>query len=1293
MKGYYHNPFDSVSLANNTIHFIVEDDQQNLWIASDSYLSFFDRRKEVFQNFFKGQRTSYLYAGKKGSIWAMVNGKGLLKVSRDESSGQITFDSVKTAASGGNTLIGDEFGRVWIGAQDGLTQVENGTANKPATGFGFPVNQLEKGKDQGFWVASGATLRRVMYFKEENRLEVTAVCELPPLHERPEQLNRIVSLRNGKDNQLWIGTEDGLYRLNTLEANPVPVRVEDPTQFTRSALQGKINAITTDKYNNVWVGSTHGVVKILARASMLSYTDLRQLSASMSDNRVKAVFEDGKGDTWIGTEESGLYHQPAGSNAVNRIPLAAQSVANIAQRRFGEGLFVAGGNHLYEVDTSLDRPVASIKYSLSKAVMAEVEVSETEQWVGTWGDGLKIFNDDRELPIWKQELVEQTKHDFISLMVVGRNKYVWIGTRGNGLYRVSLQEGKVWHYLPSREKGVTSNAFISVVNDSNGNIWFGTRGGGVLLYNESTDTFTPYTTGEGLPSNTISAMLIDLENNLWLSTPEGIAVFRPHEQTFYTLTTDDGIYENNFQYNSAGSSPDRQRLYFGTTGGYYTIRGGDFKPRQLQAPTVITNLRTYGANALAHDTSFVAAELFSTPRQISLPYYRNNLSIGFSSLDLTAPNKTRYAYRLTGINDYWIYPDNDAREAIYFDLPHGKYHFAVKSTNSDGVWNEEAASLELTILPPYYLTVWAYWGYGIIAVFIAYLLYRLYRQWYQLRKNLLEEKISREKSQEYHQMRLVFFTDISHELRTPLTLILGTIENWKKRGGENLPVTSIQRVYANSIKMKQLINQLLDVHKHNAGEFELKVRPVNAARHFRQVVSTFTDHAAMNQLNLGFSSDGANLQAFLDLSITDKIIGNLVSNAIKYTTSGGTINVSLSQQTLKKKEAASLEITPGEYLSVVVEDNGIGMDEQDLLHVFDRYYQAKNQTPAHQSGSGIGMELVYKLTRLHQGAIIAESELGLFTRFIVYLPVEAELYPEATVLKTSPEPASAPENLIAPPVEHPAYTPRTEQPSGGKKGSVLVVEDNEELRQTIVDILSDDFNVLEAANGREGFEQAKQHTPRVIITDLVMPVGDGLSLIKNVRSDEATRHLPVFVLTAKSSDEARKECLEAGASDFIEKPFSMEFLRWKIHNSMDQQKSMRDKFSKTISVQSSEIELESPDEYLIQDLIKLVEDNIENPELSVQFLAHEIGMSRANLYRKLKSIVNDTPVSFIKKIRLDRARKILKMNKFYVSEVAYMCGFSSRKYFTRCFQKAFGCSPSEYAEQHKSSLSETEPTT
>lgn len=1284
VRCYFNNPFDSLSLANNTILSIVEDDQQNLWIASDSYLSYFDRRREVFHNFFKARQTTHLYANKAGEVWANVRGKGLLKIGHDAKTNEISF--TPSGDRGTGVLIEDEFGRRWFGDKKGLRLLDEAPTGNPPDNVGFQVDYLRVGRDQSFWVASGDKLRRVMYFKDESRLETTTICQLPPRLGPSGLPNKIVSLCKGKEHQLWIGTEDGLFRINTLETAPVPHRVEDPTRSTRSALLGKINAITSDEYNNVWIGSAQGVVKIIERTSMFGYTDMRQLSASLAGNRIKAIFEDKQGGNWIGTEESGLYYCPDGSNKVNRIPLEAKAVSAIKQQRFGSGLHVAAGKYLFEVSTSGKVPSARIKYALDRPVRAEVEVSENEQWIGTSGGGLKIFNDDRELPTWKKELEQLTAQDFVFIMILDRNNNVWIGTRGNGLYKVSLDEGSVQHYLPKIKQGVTSNAFISVVEDGNGDIWFGTRGGGLLLYNEETNTFTAYTIKDGLPSNTISALGVDQENNLWLSTPEGIVVYRAKEEIFYTLTTEDGINESNFQYNSVGNSLDRQRLHFGTTGGYYTIRTGAFKPRQLKARTIITNLRTYGADAETQDTSFAAAELFDEPRRLSLPYFRNNVSIGFSSLDLTAPAKTKYAYQLKGINDYWIYPTTDVREAIYFDLPPGNYLFAVKSSNSDGVWNEEPATLGLKILPPFYRTNVAYILYALLALLAIWVLARLYKNWYRLRKRLFEEKISREKNQEYHQMRLVFFTDISHELRTPLTLILGTVENWLKRGGEHLPVETAQRVYTNGLKMKQLINQLLDVHKHNAGEFKLRVQAVDAIEHFRQITSTFTDHARMKQLELGFHSEVNYLDALLDRSMTDKIVGNLISNAIKYTPAGGAIGVTVGHCLLRGDEFPSFELSAGKYVTIVVEDNGIGMNEQDLLHVFDRYYQAESQMPGQQSGSGIGMELVNKLTRLHQGCIIAESESGVYTRFTVYLPVETSGYSEATLLSTateyydkhgtSPVPARAKslqqreETVIA--VQQTAAT--------SERGDVLIVEDNEELRRTMVDILSDDYNVLEAANGKEAFESIGKSPPQVIVTDLVMPVEGGLSLIKRVRAEETMRHLPIFVLTAKSSDVARKECLEAGASDFIEKPFSMEFLRWKIRNSLEQQRSMRSKFSKTISVRSSDVELESPDELLIQNLIKLVEDNIENPDLSVQFLAHEIGMSRANLYRKLKSLINDTPVSFIKKIRLDRAKSILEMNKFYISEVAYMCGFNSRKYFTKCFQKAFGCSPSEYAE-------------
>ena len=1277
LKKYQYNVFDKNTIPNNTINSIIEDEYQNLWIGCESYLVFFDRKQEAFKGFYKSYTARCLLKHSDGSIWVNIQRLGLLKIMPNENIDstyigpldQFHISSSSTHITNINELVEDEYGRVIASSSIGL-MVLNDKMGFELSNFRSPVFSIEKGTDLSFWVVSGNEIIQLKTVKDKAPdFEIIRTVELP------KKLNHsIISISTicvGSKGQLWLGTTKGLFQINLNVTPPV-------FQFVQNKVvkrEGQINDLLIDQFNNLWIGSWNGVEKTHDRVNVFEYTSLKEFNASISNEYTKVIKEDRYGQIWIGTTQNGLLKYDPRNGTYQKKTFPQENIAIIQEGYDLSHLLIGGDMNLYELSNlEADTPSLELLYTAEERIFSVLPMDTSSIMLGLWEGGVK-FIQDQPLSDWQQELENRTSKHHISTFFRSSNQDIWIGCRGEGFYKVDGKNHEIKHFFPEQTEAISADAILSINEDHEGVIWMGTRGGGLLKYTPASDSFQSFSQENGLPSNTITLVEVDYQNNLWLSTDDGIALKKANEASFFSFRSEDGVHESNFLYNSGCSVNQGKNILIGVLGGYYTISVDNFSPKSKLAKTVITSLSSFSEENKPQEIEISS--------DVTLPYRSNNLLFRFSSLDLTTPNKNQYAYRLKGVNDYWIYPSDNSNSAAYFDLSHGEYVFHVKSTNSDGVWNEQTASLNIKISPPFYLTNWAYFIYSLLLFAFLYALFKGYRRWYSLKQNLLEQKVSRQKDLEYHKMRMVFFTDISHELKTPLTLILNTIESIIKRGDQVFSPNSLNRIQNNILKMNELVRQLMDIRKHGAGEFHLHVQKIDVASFFKGQIITFSDWAKSKNIKLSYESSDDLPPGFLDCLIVEKIISNLLSNALKFTPTDGNINVSIGKVNLKGCEFPNFSIKEGNYCHIVIYDTGIGMEQEDLNHIFDRYYQSMDVNTAYRKGTGIGMELVYKLVQLHHGAIQVNSQKGVFTRFDVYFPLESEHYTEAEKLKYQqliPPSKIILENTI----DTPAISIPSSTTSKKKKVDILIVEDNPELRQMMVEILSKDYQMETASNGQEGLEKVKSCSPRIILSDIVMPLLNGKELLGKLKADETTSHIPVFMLTASDDEDFMQECIQLGAADFIKKPFSMNFLSWKIRNVLQYQAMMVKKYSRQIRAVPSEVALESPDEQLIQNLVQIVEENISNPQLGVAFLADEVDMSRATLYRKLQSLTEETPVTFIKKIRLERAEQILMTDKFYVSEVAHMCGFKTQKYFSKCFQEHFGSSPSVYAKNHLS---------
>ena len=649
--------------------------------------------------------------------------------------------------------------------------------------------------------------------------------------------------------------------------------------------------------------------------------------------------------------------------------------------------------------------------------------------------------------------------------------------------------------------------------------------------------------------------------------------------------------------------------------------------------------------------------------QLRLPYNQNFLNFEFAGLEFNQPEKIRYRYRLNGYNNDWVIAGNK-NIATYTRLPWGTYTFLVNASNTSGKWSPYVKKLSVVIEPPLWATWWAYTLYILIASTILYLLWRYNTKRMELKHQLELESLQTKKLKELDLLKTRFFANISHEFRTPLTLIKGPVEDFLRDNDIEKLKRVLPAMQRNSNRLLQLINQLLDLSKLGAGNYELHSSGRDILQFVKQIVNSFSSLAHRKDILLETEIDprlkndlrNEAIGFYFDEDVMEKILFNLLSNAFKFTPNGGNIIVSLG---LAEKKPGFLELR--------VEDNGIGILPEKMPYIFDRFYQADQSDKREFEGSGIGLSLVKELVELHGGSITATSEVNTQTAFSCYFPLNKEIADPA-------EPANKKFAEVAVPVEE-----EFETSSAAVHGAptILLVEDQQDVRNYIRQKLTGHYLILEAKNGIEGMEVAKAEMPDLVISDVMMPKKDGFELCRALKTDNVTSHIPVILLTARAEDADKLTGLETGADAYLIKPFNGEELNIRIRNLVAIRAKMRAKFSDKIAVKPSEIAVTSRDRSFMQEVLDVAEKHLSDENFSVEQLAREVHMSTSQINRKLKALIDQSAQQFIRSLRMQRAMELLKNNAATVSEIAYQVGFKDPGYFARVFKKHFGYPPSE----------------
>lgn len=1265
IKVYKTKVGDSTSLSWNAISSILSDSKGKLWIGTVNGLNIYNKKSDNFTRLNlekrdKGKHTiSGIYEDKKGNIWLGTN-RGLYVNSSAHPSKfrHVLLQGVVEGGKSNDILVvkEDRHSNLWLGTKKGLIKLALDVQGTHQTTFYHNtadskcnyIRSIEEDQKGNLWIGTEGGLQY------PDTIAHKLVYSLPNSN-YPSLRKSVRKIKLLKDGEMWMATANGIFTFNST-TKALSNYVND-TDNQKSLNQNSVYDIFQDKSGTIWFGTFYGGVNYIHNypSNFITYQKSENHSA-LGSNIISGIAEDDQQNLLIGTQEAGLsYYDRAKGQFIQHRGHEGQpdhlssDIVKLIYKDHKNNIWI--GSQYLQLYNQKTHGFSTFKNELNQPtfINAICEYQESTYWIGTRDVGLYLF-DHRTGTFASADTI--TDHQFRNKVV----KYIFKDRAGNswfgsdaGLFVRNSKTGKLTRYTAgTNEDGTILSDNINVIcQDKKQRIWIGTGNGGISLFNQSTQKFTNFTISNGLPSNTINGILEDNDGYLWLSTDKGLCRFDPNLKTTRNYGIEDGLPGNVFNLNSFLKTRNGE-FFFGSYNGLVQFNPSRIWVNTEIAPLVFTDVKV--ANETDKQENDYIRQLGEAKPLITFNHRQNVFTIDFVILNYIKPLKNRYAYKLSGYENNWTYVN--VPSVTFTNLPAGTYTLLVKGANNDGVWNPVPLKLIIKVLPPPWLSWWAYTIYAILASGILLLVVRYL---------LMRDRLKREK--EVHQMKLDFFTNVSHELRTPLTLILGPIESLIKNTAVDKQVKDkLSSAKFNADRMLRLVGELLDFRKTETGHLEIHVAKQDIVSFAKKIFLSFKDLAGQREITYNLITSNSSVELYFDDLQFEKVLFNVLSNAFKFTPVGGRI---------------ILEITSHESIvELKITDNGIGISAESQAKIFTNYYQVKEF--GHQSlGSGIGLALSKSIIELHGGSVAVNSRQSsnreaAFTCFTINMKTGNQHFSKAQLLAEK-------YSVLPLPVQSPIIQLDGSEQQGISHGrfELLVVEDNEAIRNFIVENLAQNFQITQCANGAEGLEIAYRQIPDLILSDVMMPEMDGLEFSRKIKEDERTSHIPLILLTALSDTIHHIEGLQMGADLYLSKPFSIQVLELSINNLLASRDLMRRKFSQEYTLQPSNVIIDSKDDAFLNKLIALIEVNMTNKAFGVEMLSVDLGMSRNVLYRKIDALTGVSVNEFIKSIRLKRAYQLLELQSYAVYEVAMMVGFNDQKYFSKEFKKCFGQSPSE----------------
>lgn len=1313
IKEFRYDSKDTASIVGNTIISLFEDPERNVWIQTNYGYSIYNHTTGKFssnrESFLKkynlpSSDIENIIQDHEGNFWFINTGQGITKYN-PETKTSITLRHSSSEDSSLSTnhissVAPNAQGDIWVAHRNGILERLDGETlivkernltiydkfNQELLFYGLLVDS-----EDDVWIYLPFDSRGLFLYKPDENTTYHFHRGSPHYKLNHDLARGLVEVKNGT---IWAGMDHG--GINMIDKQSLVVQyIQHDDEVEKSLAYNSINSMYKDKEGIVWIGTVKNGVNYYHENVMRfpHFKHHKSIKETLPHDDINAFVEDKDGNLWLGTNGNGLIywnratgeftqykHDPNNSNSLSSDIIVSMFMDS--QNYLWVGTYLGGLNKfdgerftVYKNDPTDNKSLAD------NSVWEIFEDSKGNLWIGTLSKGVEILDrETEEFRHYKEGNQEMPIHcNYISAFAEDGHGNVWIGG-GYGVDVINLEKGEATYFShdPKNPQSLVTNDILYILNDSENRIWIGTSDG-LSLFNEKDSTFLNIKQEHGLPNNTVIAVLEDENGHLWLSTYNGLSnviLDRTAKNdkdmivSFRNYDEQDGLQSRAFNGNSACRLSTGE-LVFGGTKGFNLFRPHDLSRNETVPQIVFTDFQLFNksieAGEIVNGRVLMGTSVLKN-QEITLKHDENVFSIQFAALNFLHSNKNKYKYKLEGFDKDWLAADRNTRKVTYTNLDPGTYNFRVIAANNDGVWNEEGAEITITVLAPYWKTPIAYALYvvliGVILFFVRRFLVNRERMNFQIE----QERRDARKMHELDLMKIRFFTNVSHEFRTPLSLILAPIEKLLKHSHHQEQHNQYQMIHRNAKRLLNLVNQLLDFRKLEVEGIRLHLSQGNVVSFLEETVLSFSDLSEKKNIALSFESDIKSLHASFDMDKLEKILFNLLSNAFKFTPENGKVGVVVN---CFDNDSSSEGL---KLLRIKVQDTGIGLAKEKQEKIFDRFFRNDVPDSMVNQGSGIGLSITREFVKIHGGEISVESELGKGSCFVVTIPVqEATLPILSDNERKEVQPAKEDEQVLK-------VTESIVVPVGSEKAPlVLLVEDNDDFRFYLKDNLRVHFSIIEAKDGNDGWQKALSNMPDLVVSDLMMPEMDGIALCKKIKGDARTSHIPLVLLTANSSDEQRLKGLKIGANDYITKPFNFEILLTRLENLIEQRQALQKVLEKKISVQTSEVEIVSMDDKLIQKAIKIVEDNLSNADFTVEDLSKEIGMSRVHLYKKMVALTGKSPVEFIRNIRLQRAAQFLEKSQLTVSEVAYKVGFNNRKYFSKYFKNEFNMLPSAYA--------------
>ena len=1322
------NPRNGIS--GNRIRALLVAPDGRLWAGTErAGLGLYDATADQLLNFDEDQAppayrplmqrlaqssVTSLAIDRRARLWVGTAADGVFVLAFDPQGRLTTLRQVPNPQGPGtyqvSSLVTDAEGKIWIGTFNaGLRVVrpENPDLTAEPTAVTALVRVLHIDRRGDLWIGMD---QQVLWVSAANRRTVRELLAHPQSQTYPQ----LQALHLDSFGRLWVGTIYGLYvwEAGTVTGSASPLRPGTPTLLLPK--DNEPYGINSERIHQIFEDRNQ-VVWLCASAGGLNKVDLRQKpfgrlrqqlsgSSTLSNNYVNTVYkEEGRNVLWSGTRNGvagyDLVHNTY-RNYLNQTwagNTRGVDVATIFQTRNGTLWFGTRGNGLSSLirhnGTENLRTYGLLPNGLnltSTGIEGMAEDRYGTLWAATFTAGLvRLSPEGKFLGAYNQANSRLPTNHFTYLLYDRRHDVLWASTTDAGLLKLrvtpdSLVLLRQFRQTAGAADGLRVNYVWPLLLDPQGALWIGTIGGGLhQLTTDKQGHEVIHSYAKYLPESDVESLLPDDEGHLWIGGT-GLYRFTPATRQYLRYDVADGLQSNAFKIGAAARAQDGT-LYFGGINGISYFQPHAIQPNPYAPVVQITGLRIANQPVTTGQPlngRVVLPRPLSQPQLVTIKASENDFSVEFVGLNYANPQKNRYAYRLVGYNQDWVYPAPGQRTASFANLPPGQYTFEVKASNGEGVWSKKAATMQFDVRAPWYKTGWAYLLYAALALGAVAVYRRIEMAQQKLKNRLVLEQFQTEKEKELTGLKLGFFTNVSHELRTPLTLILGPMEEIMSSPGPVADLRGkVQLMHTQARKLLELVNQLLDFRKVETGNVPLRASHADAVQFLADIYSVFTLKSQERGVDYRLDLPTEPVRLYFDRSKLEIVLTNLLANAFKYTPDKGRVELSATTIGNPGGEAvySNSQLT-GNYLKINVTDTGVGIKAHELDRIFDPYYQASHTNTLRMTGTGIGLSLARQFAERHGGLLTVVSTEGQGSSFELRLPFgQQHLRPEDI---QKDEPTLAPTATAALPL---LETDLSLLPSDAmaRAPRLLLVEDNDEVRQYLRQLFEAEYEVTTAEDGLAGWTAALNQVPDLVISDVMMPRSDGLELCQKLKQHPKTAHIPVLLLTARTAETHELEGLDMGADEYVSKPFNPTLLHAKAAALLRNRRKLHEFYQRHILLEPTEIVVADADRQFLETAMAVVERHLDSPEFSVQVLVKEMAMSQSVFYRRIKSITGQTAVEFIRDVRMKRAAQLLAQTTMRVSEVAYEVGIEDAKYFRKAFQKIYNLAPSEYAKQHR----------